>query len=210
MIQTIPISTLVKYFFYRLKLRAILTVITFLFFSHGLVMYFWAFWTVSTCLSQIPVHVLTCWHGFVKLIRFALLGTDLLSFVFLSYFNSNHLFLFQVRASVFPCCHGLSFWHGFAMLGREQLAMLGRDFGGVAMGMIPGLWSGKTRLGLLECVRATSGIIPIAFISKYVIERTMAKSIFLVLEPILGDLEERVDQYQQCSTRSQKRQNGRK
>ena len=29
--------------------------------------------------------------------------------------------------------------------------------------------------GLLECVRAASGIIPIASISKYVIERTMAK-----------------------------------
>ena len=39
----------------------------------------------------------------------------------------------------------------FAMLGRERFAMLGRDIGGVAMGMIPGLWFGRTRCGLLEC-----------------------------------------------------------
>ena len=69
----------------------------------------------------------------------------------------------------------LSGWQGFAMLGRERFAMLGRDFGSDAMGMIRGLWFGKTRFGLLECVRAASGIIPIACISKYVIERTRAK-----------------------------------
>ena len=74
--------------------------------------------------------------------------------------------------TVLGFCHA---WHGFAMLGRERFALLGRDFGGVAMGMIWGLWFGKTRFGLLEYVRAASGTIPIARISKYVIERMMAK-----------------------------------
>ena len=64
---------------------------------------------------------------------------------------------------------------GFVMLGRERFAMFGRDFGVYAMGMLRGLWFGKIRFRLLECERAASGIIPIARISKYVIERTMAK-----------------------------------
>ena len=42
------------------------------------VMYFWNFGTVITCLSQTPTHVLPCWHGFVRKTRFATLGTDLL------------------------------------------------------------------------------------------------------------------------------------
>ena len=92
------------------------------------VMYFWTFGTVITCLSQTPTHVLPCWHGFVILTRFDILGTDLL--VFLSYPKSNHLSLFQARARVFHAAMVVMRTR-FAMIGWERFAMLGRDLLGV-------------------------------------------------------------------------------
>ena len=48
----------------------------------SVVMYFWNFCTVITCLSQTLTHVLPCWHSFVRKTRFAMLDTDMLVLYF--------------------------------------------------------------------------------------------------------------------------------